>query len=772
MAKNYSIKSTAVIGAGTMGSQIAAVIANSNTPVLLLDIVSRDTNDRDALAKKAIEKLGADREHLSEKKLALIQPGNIEDDLEKLADVDWVIECVPEKMNTKRETYEKVGRHIKNDVLVSSNTSTIPLSELKRGLHSNMQKNLCITHFFNPPSKMPLLELVTDQDNNLDVIAEFARFADEKLGRSVVLAQDSAGFIANRIGMFWLLCAIEEAKKQGINITTADAIMNGAFGFPKTGVFALADLIGLKLIPDIADSMCRFLPKEDSFCRLVDGLVLIERRLQSDEEKTFYRKEGVDRKALNLNTGKYEEAQKTDINIEHWHEFLRNNTPESHFARNTLLRTLHYAADVSPMIASNILEVDSAMRDGYGWEYGPFEMINRLGLAWFIEKMGKQGLHVPLLLKQAEGKGFYPLPRDGKGKEYLGFSGRYRTQKPEKDKWTLALKTAGKKLIFKNCSAELHDIGDGIACFALTKGKMRVIDEDALELLMDSVEKAEYDFQGMIIGHDAKHFSAGLDLHIILESLENSDYGRIERLLKQGQDSMMQLKQSKVPVVAAICGYTLGGGCEMTLHCTAAQAHIGTRLGLVETDIGVIPAWGGTKEHLFRAVARAGDNADAILAQILFIFRQIAGAKKSANADDAFAMGLLAEPSRITMNRERLLPDAKELCLKLAKNYKPKVPQIIGVPVEILHQSLEHEITSLIQQEHPMTRHRCKTLKTLAATLSGHSAIKAVEKTGEAQQRAGWDRLTEQQILDAERSAFMDLLRSVEAPKAIKAVLG
>ncbi len=755
MAVSHAIRRTAVIGAGTMGRQIAAMIAGSNTPVLLLDIVPKGANDRDKLAKEALRQLRESNTITSEEKAALIQPGNVEDDLDKLADMDWVIECVPEREDTKRETYAKAGQYLGRQALLSSNTSTIPLRTLRRGLPAHLQRRLCITHFFNPPAKMPLMELVTDQDNAPEALAALTRFADEKLGRNVIPASDSPGFIANRIGFFWLLCAMEESRKENVEMAMADAVMNGAFGFPKTGVFGLADLIGLTLIPEIARSMRRLLPPDDAFCQLTAGLKLIEERLQEGRKK-FYDKK----------------SETPELDIRHWHGFLAENTAESRFARRTLTRTLEYAAAVAPSVADHILDVDAAMRDGYGWEYGPFEMMDRLGVSWLIEHMRKQDMHVPVLLKQAEVQGFYRT-KPGGGREHLGFSGRYLPQRPGKKKWTLALVTAGKKPLLQNTSAELHDIGDGIACFAPIKGKMHVIDEEALALLVQAVELAESDFNGLIIGHDGRHFSAGVDLSQIIMYARARQWSRIEALLKQGQDCMLRIRQAKMPVVGAISGYTLGGGCELVLHCAAIQAHTSTRIGLVETDIGVIPAWGGTKEHLLRAIEQGSGDTEAISKHLRESFRRIARARKSLDADDAFTQGFLREPSQTTANRERLLPDAKALCLNIGRNYTPGTERTIEAPVETLSRCLKEEVMALTEREQPgMTQHRHRVLEQLAEVLSGRAAVKAQQQMlRQEPPRAGWDTFSETMVLQAERKAFMTLVQEKEALEKIEAIL-
>jgi 3-hydroxyacyl-CoA dehydrogenase len=425
---NDSIKRVAVIGAGTMGSQIAAVIANAGIAVLLLDIVPEGAPDRDILAKKAAAQLRNPLKTLiSEEKFPLIETGNVEDDLDRLMNADWVIECVPENLQTKHEIYNRISSHLKESAIVSSNTSTLPLAELKRGLEGGMAKRLCVTHFFNPPAKLPLLELASDQHNDLEAINSLSNFASGILGRKVVPVKDSPGFIANRIGIFWIVCAIEEALKEDISIETADAVMNGAFGFPKTGVFGLADFIGLRLVMNIINSMGRLLPENDYLQQLQAGKSLIAAQIEKSKidgaKAGFYHKEGDVRQVLGLKSGEYKNLENPRVEIEHWHEFLKKDAPESRFALRTLTRMLAYTERIAADIADNIVDIDTAMQSGYGWEYGPFEMIDRLGTAWLIEQMEKQGLHPPALLKLAETQGFYYADKE---RLYMAFDGSYK----------------------------------------------------------------------------------------------------------------------------------------------------------------------------------------------------------------------------------------------------------------------------------------------------------------------------------------------------------
>jgi 3-hydroxyacyl-CoA dehydrogenase len=599
---------------------------------------------------------------------------------------------------------------------------------------------------------------VTDQSNNPEAVNSFIEFADRVLGKNVIHAKDTPGFIGNRIGMFWILCAMEEAKREGVSIPMADSIMNGAFGFPKTGIFALADLIGLKIIPDIAGSMCKFLHKSDAFQPLNEAILpLIEARIKA--QGGFYKKtEKGGKQALDLKTGKYEDVKKEKPVVgDDWQKFLGQDTPESRFAKATLTRLLGYTAAIAPDIADSVLEVDGAMRDGFGWKFGPFQIIDKLTPTWLLKQRGV-GNVLPLLEKAKE-HGFYT------NTTYLDFSGQYKQRTPDKDKWTLALKTNGKKPVLENDKAKLWDIGDGITCFEITT-KMHVINQDVLDLLHQAIEKTEQDFAGLVVGHDDKNFSGGLDLNIALKCATDNNWEPLESVIKQGQDCMMRLKYARIPSVVALCGYAVGGACEMTIHSTAAQCHIATRLGLVETSIGVVPAWGGTTEHLVIALRRGGDDADAVVKHAILAFQEIAAARKTKNAEEAFTMELIKEPSGITMNRERLLPDAKALCLKLSDKYEPKKEMAFKVPVDKLYVELTTEAERIFLSDPKETLHQRKVLQQLAELLSGYAVHR---ETGNKDE---WQTLTERDILKATCKAFMTLAQEKESQEEIRKVLG
>jgi 3-hydroxyacyl-CoA dehydrogenase len=765
-----SVKKVAVLGAGTMGSQIAALVANSGAKVILLDVVPKNGRDRTKLAKEAVENLKNSKSLSSKDKAYNIEPANMEDDLDKLKDADWIVECVPEDEGVKHETYQKIAPHLKEDVIVSSNTSAIPLRELKQGLDENLQSKLCLTHFFNPPDKMALLEVVADRHNDVQALRRIEDFADHALGKHIVKAEDTPGLIANRIGIYWIICGLQEAKTHGISIEMADKVMNGAFGFPKTGIFRLMDLIGLKLIPDIAESMIQYLDEDDDFKCMYDGVPVIQERIEQgytgEKKGGFYREEGNRKQVFDLESGEYRDTEQPEIEIgEVWQAFLEKDVPESRFACAVLRRTLAYAAKVAPHIAADIRSIDSAMREGYNWEKGPFEMMDRLGAEWLIQQLNERGEDVPELLRRSKNKGFY-REQEGHGKEYLTFAGDFQRIERQEGKWGLEFLVAGQKPVLQGDSAKLWDIGDGIGCFSLTKGKMRVLDEQALDLLDQSIDRVQKEFKGLVIGHDGKNFSAGFDLKIVLEGAEKNQWKRVDAILRQGQEVLLKLKRSPFPAVAAVSGYALGGGCEIAMQADAVQAHRGARIGLVETSIGVIPAWGGATESLRRAVRRAGGDLEKLKEEILSVFRLIAAGKKSDNAEHAFALGILEKPSRITMNRERLLPDAKALCLDLTEDYAVADYGAIRLPVESTREMLLEEVERMKEQE-KITAHRARVLGRLADCLSGHAALENMHERGQQEPKADWDELDDKQILETTREAFIQLVRTEEAQRVI-----
>lgn len=777
------IKKVAVIGSGVMGAAIAAHVANSGTPVILLDIVPVGADDRNALAKGAIEKLlKADPAPLTHKRNAKrITPGNLEDNLDLLVDVDWIIEAVLERLDIKQNLYKKINEVRKKGSIVSSNTSTLPLHELVKGMPADFCKDFIITHFFNPPRYMPLLELVGGKDSRSDALESARMFCDVKLGKGVVDCKDTPGFIANRIGCYWMTAGLVDAIELGISVEDADAVLSRPIGVPKTGVFGLLDLIGIDLLPLIGKSMLDTLPKKDAFRDIYEEPKLVTKMIKDGYtgrkgKGGFYRlnKEGGKKikEAINLKTGDYHTADKSalasvDAAKSGLNTLLEHEDIGGKYAWKVMSKTLAYAASLIPEIADDIQSVDKAMKLGYNWKYGPFELIDRLasgeksGEKWLAEKLEAEGHDVPELLQKAGNQPFY---KEGEsGLAYLHIDGSYKQEVQQEDVWMLADKKRGQKPILKNPSAALWDLGDGIACFEYTS-KMNSQDPLSLELLAKATEEVGKNFKGLVIGNDSDNFCVGANIGFLLLSSNVAAWKTVQQAIKQGQDTYMGLKYAPFPVVAAPSGLALGGGCEVLLHCDAVQAHIELYTGLVEVGVGVVPGWGGCKEMLIRhtkkrlsdqnAVAKMGRMFSFIspiktlntMPVVSAAFEQIALAKVAKSAEEAKSMLILKDADGITMNRRRVLPDAKAKCLELASNYEAPLPETILLPGKTARTALYMAINGFVKSG-KATPHDEVVSKALAEVLSGGNT--SIHKP-----------LSEQDILDLEVEVFMQLIKT------------
>lgn len=702
-----SIEKVAVIGSGVMGSGIAAQIANAGVPVVLLDIVPKDATDRSMLAKSAIQKmLKTDpAPFMHPDNARLITAGNIEDDLELLSECDWIIEVVLEDLKVKHATYEKIVAHKKDGAIVSSNTSTIPLHNLVEPFGDALAKDFLVTHFFNPPRYMRLLELVVSDKTRKSAQDDIAEFCDQKLGKGVVLCHDTPGFIANRLGVFWLQCGVNEAIKQGISIEAADAVMSRPVGIPKTGIFGLIDLVGIDLMPHLAESLLSTLPKKDMYRDNYTDYKFIHDMIAAGYtgrkgKGGFYRLDKSDGKrekqALSIQKDSFDESQYSKAGkpslaaVSAGKNGLRavveTDDEGGKYAWAVLHKTLVYAASLVPEIADDIAAVDEAMKLGYNWKQGPFEMIDALGPKWFAEKIKAEGYDVPALLEKVGDDTFYKIEN---GKRYFfGTDGKYHEiTRPDGVLLLSDIKLASDP-VAKNGSAALWDVGDGILCFEHTS-KMNTFDDKTFEMLAKSIAligdgKGEY--KGLVIYNEASNFSAGANLGLALFSINIALWAQVEQFIATGQKIFMDLKYAPFPVVSAPSGLALGGGCEILLHSDRIQAHAETYTGLVEVGVGLIPGWGGCKEMIlrFREKERAQFKRDTEAAQSVWFappnsamgairkaFEVIGTAQIAKSAAQAKAIGYFRDQDGITMNRDRLLYDAKKQALSLAKDYTP-----------------------------------------------------------------------------------------------------
>lgn len=750
-----NIRKVAVIGAGVMGAGIAAHIANAGIPVYLLDIVPKNAENRNAIAEAAIAKLlKADPAPFMHKNNArLVTPGNIEDHLERLKEVDWVIEAVIENPAIKQELYRKLDNICRPDTLISSNTSTLPLKLLTRDMPDSFKQRFIITHFFNPPRYMRLLELVAGSQARPDLVAAVSHFADTHLGKDSVTCKDTPGFIGNRIGIYWLQCGLLEAIKQGLTVEHADAVMSAPFGIPKTGIFGLLDLVGLDLIPHILGGMERALPKQDAFHQVNTLPPLVQAMIADGYtgrkgKGGFYRLHDTGGKrvkqSISLQTGEYQASEKFALPAipktqDDLRAFLSGEDTSCRFAWQVLSNTLVYSANLIPEIADNPVAVDTAMRLGYNWKYGPFELLDRIGVAWFVDRLIAENRNVPPLLASR-----HSLYKVDSGKRWFAdLSGNYRPVRRTHGILMLSDIKLQAPAVLANPSASLWDIGDGVACLEF-HSKMNTLDMDSLALVRQSVDKVKTDFSTLVIHNDADNFSAGANLTLLVQAIQSRDWPAVEQLIKQGQQSYQTLKYAPFPVVAAPSGLALGGGCEILLHCDAIQAHAELYVGLVEVGVGLVPGWGGCKEYLRRRLefARRPGGPMPAIAQA---FETIGMAKVSKSAAEAKEMLFLSTTDGITMNKDRLLADAKAKALKLTQDYAPPTPGIYQLPGAGAKAAMDIAINNL-KLAGKITDYDMEISRQLADVLSG-GLCDITEP------------LSENDLLNLELNAFLHLVR-------------
>ncbi|MBP2314853.1 3-hydroxyacyl-CoA dehydrogenase/enoyl-CoA hydratase family protein [Azospirillum soli] len=754
------IKRAAVIGSGVMGSGIAAHFANAGIPVVLLDIASKE-GDRSAIAKGAVQKLlKADpAPFMHPKNAKLVTPGNLEDDLHLLAEVDWIVEAIVENPAIKADLYTRIDPVRKEGSVVSSNTSTIPLNVLVEGQSEAFQRDFLITHFFNPPRYMRLLEIVGGEKTRPDALAAVADFCDRNLGKGVVRCKDTPGFIANRIGVYWIQTAINAAVDLGLTVEEADAIVGRPMGIPKTGVFGLVDLVGLDLMPHIAKSLLATLPENDAYRAAFREHPVITKMIAEGYtgrkgKGGFYRLNRAGgqkvKEAIDLTTGEYRRSEK--VKLESVSAAGRDlkalaDFPDKtgQYARKVLAQTLAYAASLVPEIADSIVAVDEGMRLGYNWKHGPFELIDRLGTAWFADLCRSEGIPVPALVETAAGQPFYRV-EDGK-LQHLTTAGVYdNVVRPEGVLLLSDIKRASKP-VWKNGSASLWDIGDGVLCVEFTS-KMNAVDGDIMAAYgkaMGLIGDGKGQWKALVIHNEADNFSVGANLGLALFALNIGMWPQIEEMVEGGQRTYRALKYAPFPVVAAPSGLALGGGCEILLHSDHVQAHAETYMGLVEVGVGLIPAWGGCTEML----ARYSKNPKApkgLMPPIATAFETISLAKVAKSAAEAKDLMYLRASDGITMNRDRLLADAKAKALELAQSYTPPEKTTYTLPGPTGRTALELFLEGFALQG-KATPHDQVVCGALAEVLTGGNADIT-------------EPVTEERMLGLERKAFMELVRT------------
>ena len=768
-----TIDKVAVIGSGVMGAGIAAHCANAGCVVLLLDIVPEENQDRSAVARNAIQMMHkSNPEMLMHKRNAKrITPGNIEDDLHLLEDYDWVVEVIIENLEIKRNLYSKLSDYIGPSTILSSNTSTIPRSELVSELPEDISSRFLITHFFNPPRYLPLLEVVTSSEVNDDVVSRFCNFADRRLGKRVTMCNDRPGFIGNRLGVYFVQRAIKATLEHGLSVEQADAMLGRPIGLPKTGVFALMDLIGIDLIPKVGESLRSRLDQEDPFHKITGPgediiMSMIEEGYTGRKGKGgFYRLNRDDGKkvkeARDLSSGEYRKANRraafpsAKMGKRGLSALMDCDDDGARFVTDVLLDALAYAAFIVPDVCDDIYSIDGAMKVGYNWKKGPFEMMDSIGVPSMVKRLQETGREVPKFLSQAEEKGSFYSIEEGEIMRLSSSGEMVVVERPEETLNVADLKRRGKPLK-RNGSASIWDMGDEVLLVEYHT-KMNAMDPMNIEMLVNAVDIAESDgFKGIVIGNDASNFCAGANLGLALFAANLGAWKDLEDFITLGQDTYQTLKYCDVPVVAASAGLCLGGGAEVLMHCDAVQAHAESYVGLVEVGVGVVPAWGGCKELLGRLV-EYGLVTNGPMGAAMKAFETIGTAQVAKSAEQASSLGFLAPSDQITMNRDRLLADAKTKVLELHEDYTPPEPRTYALPgpTGMAALSLALNDLSLSGQATP---HDVVVATKLARILTGGDSD--ITET-----------LEEDDILSMEKDTFANLLKNLDTLDRVQHML-
>ncbi len=753
------IQRAAVIGAGVMGTGIAAQIANAGFPVILLDIVPDGAEDRSVLAKEALKKAArADpAPFMSKRAMRLVEPGNIEDDLEKLAEVDWIVEVVVEDLAIKQELYKKIAGVKKPGAIVSSNTSTLPLAQLTAGLPETFTSDFLITHFFNPPRYLRLLEVVAGPETSDEVLEALASFGDKALGKTVIRCKDTPGFIGNRIGVYWMQAAFTGAFDANLPIEEADAAMGRPLGIPKTGIFGLADLVGIDLLPYVAGSLRKALPEGDAFHDIDRDLPRIQAMIEAGYtgrkgKGGFYRLNKADgarvKEAMDLATGEYQTANKPRLEgVEAARKggpraLFEGDEPASDWAWRVMSKTLAYAASLVGEIANDITQIDAAMKLGYAWKWGPFELLDKIGPAWFLQRLAAAGVAVPSILEKVGDGTFYRVEHGRL--QYLTLEGSYEdVERPDGVLLLEDVKRAAEKPLLKNGSASLWDIGDGVACFEIHT-KMNAIDPDVLDLLNKSIGLIEKEKKALVIYNEGSNFSVGANIGLALFAANTAVWPMVEDMVAKGQKTYRKMKYAPFPVVAAPAGMALGGGCEICLNADAVQACGETYMGLVEVGVGVIPGWTGTTEMIQRWITREKRPGGPMPA-ISKVFETIGMAEVAKSAAQAKEMLFLRKDDGVTMNRDRLLADAKARALAMVEGYQAQEPVEISLPGPTAKLAMGMAVEGFRLQG-KATPHDEVVAAELATILSG-ADTDITETVGE------------DALLKMERTAFMKLVK-------------
>ena len=777
------VKSAAVIGAGVMGSGIAAHLANAGIPSYLLDIVPPKYTEEDKaqklaedskafrnkLALKGIENaLAAKPAAFFSKDLAeLVTPGNIEDDLDVVAEVDWVVEVVVERLDIKKSVFEKIESKMGSDTIVSSNTSGIPLKDMAEGRSDLFKKNFLITHFFNPVRYMALLEIVPGVDTDPEIVETMARFGEKNLGKGIVYAKDTPNFIANRIGVYGMMRCLQIMYDEGYRVEEIDKIFGPAMGRPKSAIFRTADLVGLDTLAHVAENIHETVeePKEKAAFVLPDFVQkMVEKGLLGEKTKSGFYKKSQDEQgkrvilSLDPKSLEYGEQQKPDIPClgqaksiddvgERIKMMVNADDKGGKFAWKATAETLLYSAAKIPEIADDIVNVDRAMRWGFAWKTGPFETWDAIGVKESVERMKKEGLEIPKNIETFLAKGgdtFYKQ-EGGKSMYWDLVKGEYVAMQERPGIAVFSDMKRPETIVASNMGATLIDLGDDVLCMEFHT-KMNAIDGILIEMADKAMELMEKDYRGLVLYNEGDNFSVGANLLMILMEARNDNWDNIEKLVDGFQQANMRMRYSPRPVIAAPFNMALGGGCEIAMAADKIVAHSELYMGLVEVGVGLIPAGTGCKEYVRHLIGNLPEGVDVEYLPFLQKAIQTVGmGKVSFSAVEARTHGYLLPTDTIVMNRESLLQRAKNevLAMDMAGYEQPQPREDLKLPGPSLMPAVKTMLWGMKKGGYITDHDEVVTLH-LARIFTGGDIYPG-------------STVSEQHILDLEKEAFLSL---------------
>ena len=748
-----------VIGAGTMGAGIAGQVANAGIEVWLLDLPTEGENVN-SLAQKGLERLrDPDMPGIMSKEAEeLIHLGNTRDNFNELTECDWIAEAVVERLDIKQALYKKLHETCKESAIITSNTSTIPISLLTEGMPQDFCERFAITHFFNPVRFMRLLELVRGEQTRQDVMDTLDVFCESMLGKGVVPCSDTPGFLANRVGVFAIQCALHKAFEYNLSPTEADAFFGRPLGLPKTGVFGLYDLIGIDLMADVAKSLENILPENDAFHKYAAPIEFVSNMIANGQtgnknDQGFYKQVGDDKMVIDLSNGSYvehkrlktsllEEAEKTGVTA-----IISDQSKYGLFIWDVLSETLSYAASLVPEVTEDVTQIDDAMKLGYNWVKGPFELIDEIGIDYFVNRLKTSARDVPDFLEKSTNKKFYinsnsilsTLTSSGELKPIVRPKGVLRFSEARQ---TLAP-------INSNESASWFEYED--AAVVEFHSKANALDSQSLDMISDAVTAAENKgLKGVIIHNDFQHFSCGVSLWSVRNCFEKNDFDGLDDFLAYFQNTMLQMRNSSLPVVAAPVGMSIGGGFEVVLHADHVVSHANSVMGLVESFVGVVPAGGGCKEMLYRWTEKLNDTQKGAWKS----FMNIGLGRKANSPQEADALSMRRPGDTFQMNRDRIL-DAALSTIGATKKAAKREPLALS--------GAEHyqEMLEWLEVNHKkgmLTPHDVTVGTEIGRVMSGGECPAGTV-------------FSEQDILNAERSSFIRLAQTQETQARIVAML-